>query len=243
MVFKRRDKPPLLSRIRHAIVPRTGWRRALEYLSHRVRRLPDTAHRIAVGLACGVFASFTPFFGLHFIVAALLAKLLRGNFLASIIGTFAGNPLTFPFIASLSLSFGRRILGYGATGRDFGRVTDAFQQFFVGLWRSLASLFGHGEPQWGKLTLFLQDVLWPYLVGGLLPGLAASLATYYLARPVIAAYQLRRRVRLAKRERKRRAARARSPEGKAESDSKLRRAYSAENIVPKRHMLPAEGRK
>jgi uncharacterized protein (DUF2062 family) len=228
MVFKRRDKPPLFSRIRHAIVPRTGWRRALEYLSHRVRRLPDTPHRIAVGLACGVFASFTPFFGLHFIVAALLAKLLRGNLLASVIGTFAGNPLTFPFIASLSLSFGRRILGYGATGRDFSRVTDAFRQFFVGLWQSLASLFGHDDAQWGKLTLFLQDVMWPYFVGGLLPGLAASVATYYLSRPLIAAYQVRRRLRLAKRERKRRAARARAAGAKPESDNKLRRTYKAD---------------
>ena len=30
---------------------------------HRVRRLPDTPHRIALGFACGVFVSFTPFFG------------------------------------------------------------------------------------------------------------------------------------------------------------------------------------
>jgi uncharacterized protein len=202
MVFKRRDKPPLLSRIRHAFLPRTGWRRGIEYLGHRIQRLPDTPHRIALGVSCGVFASFTPFFGLHFILAVVLAKLVRGNILASLIGTFAGNPLTFPFIASLALGIGRRILGYGATGRDFSRIADAFEQFFVGLWDAFASIFGYGEPHWGKLTLFVQDVLWPYLVGGVGPGLIAAVASYFLARPVIAAYQMRRRARVQKREQK-----------------------------------------
>ena len=118
-----------LQATRQAAPPRAGSARrccrgaaggaAIEYLGHRVRRLPDTPHRIALGFACGVFASFTPFFGLHFVLAAVLAGLLRGNIVAALIGTVAGNPLTFPLIASVSLGLGRRILGYGASGRDF----------------------------------------------------------------------------------------------------------------------------
>ena len=37
----------------------------------------------------------------------------------------------------------------------------------------------------------------PYLVGGIVPGLIAGLACYYLSLPVIAAYQKRRRGALA----------------------------------------------
>jgi uncharacterized protein (DUF2062 family) len=203
MVFKRRDKPPLLLRIREAVLPRRGWRRAIEYLGHRVRRLPDTPHRIALGFACGVFASFTPFFGLHFFLAAGVAWLLRCNVFASLVGTFAGNPLTFPFIASTSLWLGRKILGYGVSGRDPSRIQNAFSQFFVGLWETVLSFFGYGHSQWGKLTLFLQDVLWPYFVGGVLPGLIASIAAYYVTRPLIAAYQARRRARMLARARER----------------------------------------
>ena len=206
MVFKRRDKPPLLSRLREMMLPQKGWHRGIEYLSHRVKRLPDTPHRIALGVACGVYVSFTPFFGLHFVLAAALAKLLRCNILASLIGTAFGNPVTFPFIASAALSVGRRILGYGVTGRDFGRVYDAFNQFFAGLWQSVLSLFGHGEAQWGRLTIFLRDVFWPYCVGGILPGLAAATACYFLCRPVIAAYQTRRRAKLLARIKAQRAA-------------------------------------
>jgi len=196
MVFKRRDKPPFLNRLREAFYPRRGFRRGWEYLAHRVRRLPDTPHRIALGFACGVYVSFTPFFGLHFFLAAGLAWMLRGNILASLIGTAAGNPITFPVIASISMGLGRRILGYGVTGRDFRRVSDAFFEAMSGLGRSLLSLVGIGESEWNKVALFFSDVVLPYFVGGLLPGLIASIAAYYLTRPLISAYQSRRRARL-----------------------------------------------
>jgi uncharacterized protein (DUF2062 family) len=182
--------------VREALLPRGGWRRGLEYLGHRVRRLPDTPHRIALGFACGVFASFTPLFGLHFVLAAGLAKLLRCNILAGLLGTLAGNPLTFPFIASASLWLGRRIIGFGVTGRHFSRVTDAFAEAAGALWRSSLALVGPGEPEWSHLLPFLRDVFWPYLVGGIAPGLAAAVLSYYLLRPLVAAYQLRRRTRM-----------------------------------------------
>ncbi len=201
MVFKRRDRPPFLDRARDFFYPRRGWGRAIEYIGHRVRRIPDTPHRIALGFSCGVFASFSPLFGLHFFYAALLAWALRGNVLAALIGTFVGNPLTFPLIASVSMALGRRILGYGGTGRDFGRITDAFAQAGEGLWDAFLSLFGYGAPDWRKLSAFFTDVVWPYQVGSLLPGIVASIAAYYLTRPLIGAYQAARRKRLAARAR------------------------------------------
>lgn len=199
MIFRRRDRPPFIDRARDFIYPRRGWRRALEYMGHRVRRIPDTPHRIALGFACGAFASFSPLFGLHFFYAAGLAWLLRSNILASLIGTVVGNPLTFPFIASISMALGRRILGYGGTGRDFGRIVSAFKQFFDGLWEGVLSLLGYGAPDWHKMQAFLQDVILPYFVGGLLPGLAVATIAYFIVRPLIAAYQAARRVRLANR--------------------------------------------
>ena len=60
--------------------------------------MPGTSGSIAIGVASGVAASFLPFIGLHFLIAALIALLLRGNVLASAIGTFFGNPWTFLFI-------------------------------------------------------------------------------------------------------------------------------------------------
>lgn len=64
----------------------------------RLKRLQGTPYSIATGFACGVAVSFTPFIGFHMILAALTAWLLRGNIIASAIGTIVGNPWTFPFI-------------------------------------------------------------------------------------------------------------------------------------------------
>ena len=165
----------------------------------------------------GSITSFTPFFGLHFFVAAGLARLLRGNMIAGLIGTAVGNPLTFPLIASVSLGLGRRIVGYGVTGRDFSRVSEAFGQAFSGIWQSLLSLFGRGDSEWSKLVPFFRDIVLPYFLGGILPGLVASVAAYYLVRPIVAAYQMRRRHRMLTRARERLA--------KSEADAARRRSY------------------
>ena len=88
MVFKRRKPKSYYEAFTESLYPRGGWRRATQYLVHRVRRLPDPAHKISRGIAAGVFACFTPFFGLHFVVATLIAILLRGNIMAALLATF-----------------------------------------------------------------------------------------------------------------------------------------------------------
>lgn len=196
MVFKRRNRQSMLARVRDFFYPRTGWRRAIEYLGHRVKRLPDSPHKIALGFACGVFVSFSPFFGLHFVYAGICALLVRGNVLASFLGTLVGNPLTFPLIATTSLSLGRRVIGSGTGEMGFASLKDAFWNAIVGLWQSFLAAFGMAEPALHKLGPFWSDVFLPYYVGGILPGLAAATAFYFLTRPLVAAYQARRRSKI-----------------------------------------------
>lgn len=198
-MFRRRDPLPLWGRLREALSPRKGWRRGLEYLGRRMQRLPDTPHRIALGFGCGVLASFTPFFGFHFILAATIAFVLRGNLLASAIGTFFGNPVTFPFIAATAMTIGQTVTGLGIE-----KPADGFG--FGWLWQNLDAIFV------------------PYLVGGLAPGLATATVTYFLLRPVVAAYQDRRRLKLMARakDRLRRSAAARRR--RAEEAREARRA-------------------
>lgn len=201
MIFKRRDTPPFLDRARDFVYPRKGWRRALSYLGHRVRRIPDTPHRIALGFAAGAFVSFTPLFGLHVLAAVALAWAIRGNVLAALIGTLIGNPLTFPLIAPMALTLGRLLLGHRAHGGDFGSISHAFTQAGEGLWQGARSLLGYASPDWGKLGAFFEDLMLPYFVGGLGPGLAVAALCYGIVRPLVAAYQAARRTRLTERAR------------------------------------------
>jgi uncharacterized protein len=191
MVFGRRDPKGWAQIIREFVYPRGGWLRAARYVVHRLRRLPDPPHRIGRGIFAGVFLSFTPFFGLHFIFAGLLAWAIRGNVLAALLATFIGNPLTTPFIALGSVELGHWMLGApGGVGLE--EIFQAFGVASAELWHNAGSLFGPGRMEWGGLWDFAATIFLPYLIGGLVPGLLAGLACHYLSLPVIAAYKKRR---------------------------------------------------
>ena len=199
MVFKRRDKLSLLAQVRGALFPKKGWRRAFEYVVHRIKRLPDTPHKIALGFACGVFVSFSPLFGFHFIYAGLCALLLRGNVLAALLGTFVGNPFTFPLIAAISLHVGGDVMGLGRAGTDFAGIQSAMWNGITGLWHSVLSLVWLSEARWDEVGRFFSRVFFPYLAGGAFPGIVAGGITYWVARPLVGAYQARRRAKFLQR--------------------------------------------
>jgi uncharacterized protein len=196
MIFKRRERPSPYERVRATLAPRKGFWRGLGYVNKRMRRLPDSPHRIALGFACGALASFTPFFGLHFLVAVAIAWLVRANIVAALFGTIIGNPLTFPLIASTSLWLGRWLLGLYHRGSDFEAITHAFAEGFNALWGTVKSWFGYGPSMVDGLHVFMVDLFLPYLVGGIIPGLIVAAICYWTIGPLIAAYQERRRKRL-----------------------------------------------
>ncbi|SPH16590.1 hypothetical protein DEA8626_00100 [Defluviimonas aquaemixtae] len=196
MVFKRRNPRSYLQIIAEALWPRGGWTRAFHYVKHRVRRLPDDPHRIARGIAAGVFTSFTPLFGMHFVIAFFVTRVIRGNILASLLATFVGNPITFPVIAFTSMKLGHLILG---TTFDESKHPTLFGKF-VGAGEDLKhnffAIFTDATAHWSNLYNFYNEIFLPYLVGGLVPGLVCGVVSYYLSEPVIAAYQKRRRKKL-----------------------------------------------
>ena len=183
-MFGRRNPLPVHHRVWSVVWPKAGWRRASRYMAHRVRRLPGTPYRIAAGVASGAAVSFTPFIGLHFVVAALLALLLRGNVVASAIGTAVGNPWTFPFIWTWIYTLGQWLMGADAAS-DFPATLDLDYIF--------------ERPV---------DVLWPMTLGALPTAVVVWIAIFWPVRGAVAEYQhvrhrrIRRKVRarLAKRE-------------------------------------------
>lgn len=110
-MFKRNKPRTILQNTREMFWPSMGWIRAFHYTRHRVVRLSDTTHKIALGLALGAGISFTPLLGTHFIQAGALAYMLRANFISALIGTFVGNPWTFPFMWWAAISLGSYLLG------------------------------------------------------------------------------------------------------------------------------------
>ena len=110
-IFKRRKPQTFWRKAREMCWPSMGWVRTATYYKHRMFRDGDSVHRITAGLAIGASISFTPFLGTHFIQAGFLAIMFRVNWPAALIGTFWGNPWTFPFLFWSSYSIGAFILG------------------------------------------------------------------------------------------------------------------------------------
>lgn len=187
MVFKRRNPKSWAQSVAEFFYPRGGWRRAARYVGHRLRRLPDPAHKISRGIGAGVFASFTPFYGLHFLTAGLVAWALRGNILAALFATFFGNPLTFPIIAAISVELGTLILGHPPVPP--AEIFVAFSLASVELWSNFVAVFTPASVEWSNLGSFFSRIFLPYLVGGIGPGIVAGVCAYFLSNPIIASYQ------------------------------------------------------
>ena len=192
-MFKRRDRRPAWQIVQQTLRPYGGWRRAFWYVQARLQRLPDTPEKIGRGVWAGVLTTFTPFYGLHFIVAALIAKVMRGNIFAALMATFFGNPLTYLPIAAVSLTAGHWILGRSDPGHELGGLGERFGDAARDLWHNAIALFTPERADWTGLALFYDDIFLPWLVGGLIPGAVTATLAYYLIVPVLTAQQNRRR--------------------------------------------------
>ena len=194
MVFKRREKRPLWQVVFEFFWPRGGWSRAAQYVRHRLHRLPDTPEKIARGIFAGVFTTFTPFYGLHFLTAAIIAFVMRGNILAALLATFFGNPLTYVPIGVISMKMGYFLLGTPAHSDDHiarslgGKFMDAGEA----LQHNFMAMFTDATVDWHSLKIFYDEVFFPYLIGGIIPGLVAATICYIISVPLIRAYQKRR---------------------------------------------------
>ena len=193
-MFKRRDRRPILKVFLEFFWPDGGWSRAFQYVRHRLRRLPDTPQRIARGVCVGVFTTFTPFYGFHFLFAAAVAKLLNGNILAALLGTFFGNPLTYVPIGAVSLQIGHFLMG---NTWESHAVERSLGGKFLDAWRDLRdnimARFTGQDADWSNLHIFYQEVFFPWLIGGIAPGLITAMVAYYLSLPLVIAYQKRRK--------------------------------------------------
>ncbi|MBT7642429.1 MAG: DUF2062 domain-containing protein [Rhodobiaceae bacterium] len=182
-MFRRRLPQTYWQKARQFLWPREGWIRATLYLWRRTIRLSGTPHSIALGLAIGAFVSANPILGTHILWAAFIIYFIGGNFLAAVLGTWMGNPLSFPFIWLATFNLGHLILG---TSGDVQKLPKL----------SLGLLI---DAPIGTLL----PLIGPMLLGWIPVGLVLGALVYYPSYWSIETYQVRRRARL---DRKRNAA-------------------------------------
>jgi uncharacterized protein (DUF2062 family) len=83
-----------------------GWRARLNALLS----LDDSPWRTALALACGVFISFTPFWGFQTLMALLVATVGRLNRGVTLLGTWLNLPWFAPFVYAGAVKLGALLL-------------------------------------------------------------------------------------------------------------------------------------
>ena len=132
----------------------------------RLLALDDPPERTALAFSLGVFIAFSPFLGLHTILATLIAFLFRFNKVAVYTGTFINNPfLTLVPIIIASYAIGAFILGRPL------RIPAAGIE-----------LLRHPHPltasYYHKLFRESWDIVWPFSIGGMFLSVVCSLIAY-----------------------------------------------------------------
>lgn len=134
-------------------------------------RVDDSPHRVALAFAIGVFLAFFPVMGIHTILALTIAWVGRFSAPVLIAGTFVNNPWTIAPIYGGSFWFGLILTG---SSPPFLRQIDWKEMEITAIWDAL------------------KPVLWPFCVGTIVSGVITGLVAYFIARPMVQAYQTRR---------------------------------------------------
>ncbi len=195
-MFRRRKPLSVLKQLRAVIWPNRGFRRLFSYLFQRIIRLPGTPASIASGFASGVAASFTPFLGLHFILAGALAMLFRGNVLASAIGTFFGNPWTFILIWLADYEVGLRVINAFGYGTDLDVLS--IDELVAIMGNVVRFLSFTRNLSWADLLRDIEQVFMPILIGGTVLGAIAWVTSFLLTLWAVKGWRLHRAKRLLK---------------------------------------------
>ena len=143
----------------------------------RLLAIDDPPERTALAFAIGVFIAFSPFLGLHTIMATAIAFYFRFNKIAIYTGTFINNPvLTLVPIIIASYAVGAFILGRPLSIPDEGLEllknprlfsSDYYRLLFVQSW----------------------NIVWPFTVGASALSIVCSLLAYPLTLRALRAYR------------------------------------------------------
>jgi uncharacterized protein (DUF2062 family) len=134
----------------------------------RLLAIDDPPERTALAFSIGVFIAFSPFLGLHTIMATAVAFLFRFNKIAIYTGTFINNPfLTLIPIIIASYAIGAFILGRPLRIPDEGLNLLTSPSIFSG-------------DYYRQLFLQSWNIVWPFTVGATALSVVCSLLSYPL---------------------------------------------------------------
>jgi uncharacterized protein (DUF2062 family) len=157
--------------------------KVLRYLEYKILHIQDSPHKISLGVGLGLFIAWTPFLGLHILMALVLSVLLRANKFAALVSIWVSNVFTFAVIYYPAYLVGRFVLQLFPWHENMSK--ERVSELFNDLFRPGNMITGFfTKDYWSRfwtLTSSIGTELWLgcFLVGGLV-AVAGYIFCYYL---------------------------------------------------------------
>ena len=146
----------------------------------RLLAIDDPPERTALAFSIGVFIAFSPFLGLHTIMATALAFAFRFNKIAIYTGTFINNPFfTLVPIIIASYAVGAFVLGRPLQLPEEGLELLTNPHIFSG-------------DYYRRIFIESWNIVWPFSVGGMVLSVVCSVLAYPLTLRALRAYRRRK---------------------------------------------------
>lgn len=191
---------------------RLSWRRRWRVLVLDLLGREESPERVAAAIGLGVAIGFSPFVGVHLVLALALAFLLKLNKLDAVLGTLIGNVPTWGVVFPLGYRLGRAILGYDRRTVPRLNIEPLLHSDFTWIFHPVRTMH----------VVFGQHALGPRLlsfgVGTMILAIALGLAATFIAREILRLYHRRHpriAIRAAHRRRTMLSERAARPEHRA----------------------------
>ncbi len=133
------------------------------FFIYRVLHVDDTPHRIALGVAIGMFITWTPTVGFQMLLVLGLSWLLGANKLVGVPFVWISNPATLVPIFYPNYLLGKWVLGSNCEDPNFSEALT-----ISGTWLETVQ-------RWWTATW---QVFWPLWVGSIIIGLALGAISY-----------------------------------------------------------------
>jgi len=162
------------------------WR----FVKYRILHVDDSTHRIALGIALGIFVAYTPPLGHHILLVILLCSFIKANKFVALTSIWVSNPFTYIILYYPSYLLGRGVFAFFRAEEKLAasEVTEMFKEslsfvhVMTGFYRS---------EFWGEVGSFLAKIGIEMFIGGLIIGCIVAVISYIVSYRLIDGYRRR----------------------------------------------------
>lgn len=159
------------------------WKLTRDFCVYRILHADDPPHRLALGIAIGIFVTFLPLIGIQMVVSILLAWLCRANKVVGVPLVWISNPFTMVPIYYPCYMLGCKLLG---------KASDQWQEVYP----NFMAMLSDAEATWGQIFHFfwtnLLGFIAPLFLGSFVVASVLGILSYYISLYAIRSYRLSR---------------------------------------------------